>query len=330
MIKFKQAILNEPLERLYLVYGEDQYLQNELFRAFWQRAEQSGMPDWNWINLTAEPDLKAADLIDALKTSPWGTGPRIIVLMDAHQLSADLLKTIAAQMEKVPETNTLTMFFARIDRRLKAVQQLLEIGVAIECESPKGEHLVRWVQDYLSLRQKKMTPAAVRPFLAKAGTDLHLISSELEKLIMCTGEKAVITEADVAAVTSLAPGQLEHGGIFELVNAIAAKDLKQALAVLAQLLDAKEPPLRILPLIERQLYLLIAAKTKGKAGTKAVAAAINEKSDYPLRQAEKYAHNYTLDKLYYGFEQILIADGELKLGAEPEQIMEQLIINICT
>lgn len=113
MIKFKQAILNEPLERLYLVYGEDQYLQNELFRAFWQRAEQSGMPDWNWINLTAEPDLKAADLIDALKTSPWGTGPRIIVLMDAHQLSADLLKTIAAQMEKVPETNTLAMFFAR-------------------------------------------------------------------------------------------------------------------------------------------------------------------------------------------------------------------------
>ena len=133
----------------------------------------------------------------------------------------------------------------------------------------------------------------------------------------------------MAAVTSLAPGQLELGGIFDLVKAISAKDVKQALAILTQLLDAKEPPLRILPVIERQLYLLIAAKTKGGVSTKIVAEALNEKSDFALRQAEKYANNFTLKQLYAGLSQILTADGELKSGADPGQIMEQLIINIC-
>ncbi|HHX01720.1 MAG TPA: DNA polymerase III subunit delta [Firmicutes bacterium] len=330
MIKIKQAILNEPLEQLYLIYGEDQYLQNDLFHALQQRAEQGGMPDWNWINFTADQDLQPADLINELLTPPWGAGPRIITLQDAHQLNADFLRKIADQIAKMPETNCLAMFFGRLDKRVKPVQQLLKTGVGIECQSLKGEHLVRWVQDYLSLRQKKMAPPVVQQFLNKVGTDLNLISNELDKLMILTAEKPAITEDDVVAVTSLAPGQLEHGGIFDLVTAIAAKDLKQALTILVQLLDAKEPPLRILPLIERQLYLLIAAKTRGRASTKAVAAAMNEKSDYALRQAEKYTKNFTLDELYFGLEQILIADGELKFGAEPEQIMEQLIINICT
>lgn len=188
---------------------------------------------------------------------------------------------------------------------------------------------MRWVQDYLSLRQKKMAPLVVQQFLNKVGTDLQLIINELEKLIALTAEQSAITEDDVAAVTSLAPGQLELGGIFDLVKAISAKDVKQALAILTQLLDAKEPPLRILPVIERQLYLLIAAKTKGGVSTKIVAEALNEKSDFALRQAEKYANNFTLKQLYAGLSQILTADGELKSGADPGQIMEQLIINIC-
>lgn len=329
MFKAKQAILNEPLQRLYLVYGEDQYLQNELFRAFQQRAEQSGMPEWNWIMLTASEELQPAELTQELLTPPWGAGPRIIALRDAHALNKDFLTAVAGQIENMPDTNCLAMFFARLDRSLKPVQQLLKIGVGIPCESPKGERLVRWVQDYLSLRQKKMAPLVVQQFLNKVGTDLQLIINELEKLIALTAEQSAITEDDVAAVTSLAPGQLELGGIFDLVKAISAKDVKQALAILTQLLDAKEPPLRILPVIERQLYLLIAAKTKGGVSTKIVAEALNEKSDFALRQAEKYANNFTLKQLYAGLSQILTADGELKSGADPGQIMEQLIINIC-
>lgn len=329
MFRTKQAILTEALQRLYVIYGEDQYLKDELFRTFQKRAEQSGMPDWNWINLTAGEELRPADLINELLTPPWGSGPRIVVLRDAHELNGDFLRAVAEQIPRMPESNCLAMFFARLDKSLKAVQQLLKVGVPIECASPKGEYLVRWVQDYLSLKQKKMAPTAVQQFLNKVGTDLYLIANELDKLIVYTADQPNITETEVAAVTSLAPGQLEHGGIFDLAAAISAKNVQQALAILTQLLDAKEPPLRILPLIERQLNLLIAAKTKGRASTKVVAQAMGEKSDYALRQAEKYAHNFTLEQLYAGLDQVLAADGELKLGAEPDQIMEQLIIAIC-
>ena len=59
MIKIKQAILNEPLEQLYLIYGEDQYLQNDLFHALQQRAEQghAGLELINFTRSDCSPSL---------------------------------------------------------------------------------------------------------------------------------------------------------------------------------------------------------------------------------------------------------------------------------
>ena len=74
--------------------------------------------------------------------------------------------------------NTLAMFFTKLDKRLKPIKELLKLGVEVECQGPKGEHLARWVQDYLLLKNKKCPLPVVQRFLAKVG-NLNLIANEL-------------------------------------------------------------------------------------------------------------------------------------------------------
>jgi len=327
--KIKQSILTQSLAQLYIIHGEEQYLQQEIYTALQQRVEQDGILDWNWVNITIDKELQPADVMRELQISPWGNGPKVVAIKNADQLNSEFLGKLAQGIARTPETNTLAMFFTKLDKRLKPIKELLKLGVEVECQGPKGEHLARWVQDYLLLKNKKMSPPVVQRFLAKVGSNLNLIANELDKLILYTGDEPLITEADVLTITSTAPEQLEHGGIFDLTEAIAAKNIKQALSILTELLDAKEPPLRMLPLIERQLRLLIAAKTRGQTSIAAAAQVMGENRDYALKQAEKYKHNFSLEQLYFGLEQILTADSELKYGADPYQTMEQLVISIC-
>jgi len=328
MDKIKQQLLEEPLAKVYLIHGEDAYRQQEIYRILQLRAEQEGSMEWNWVNLTASQELQLADLITEINTSPWGSGKKIIALLDADQLGTDVLNKLANFLEKAGNVNCLAMFFSDLDKRLKAIKQLLQIGVEIECRHLSGEALIRWVQDYVSMHKRKISYEVAEKFLAKVGDDLTFIKNELDKLLLYTHEQATITDTDVSVITSIGPNQLEHGAIFDMVEAVAARQTERALAIVKELLDAKEPPLKILPLIERQLRLLLVAKFKGSISLAAAAQAMGEK-EYPLKQAEKYKDKFTYAQLERGLQQVLLADSDLKRGADPYQVLEQLIISLC-
>ena len=83
-------------------------------------------------------------------------------------------------------------------------------------------------------------------FLNKVGTDMENITQELEKLFCYTIGRDRITREDIdqICVTQITT----H--IFEMVNAVAGKDL----------LALKEPPMRILFLMTREYRLLFHVK----------------------------------------------------------------------
>lgn len=88
------------------------------------------------------------------------------------------------------------------------------------------------------------------------------IQTELEKLICYCMEREIITAEDVEAICTTHVSN--H--IFDMINAIAAKQQKQALNLYYDLLALKEPPMRILFLIARQCNMLLQTKelkTKG-------------------------------------------------------------------
>lgn len=318
-----------PLARAYIIHGPDKYGQEQAYQALYQRALEEGFEDWNWVTVSGDKDLELSQLIRELTTSPWGGGVRIVVVNNAERLPTEFMNQLVKWLEKNTQANCLALFFDKLDKRLKSTKELLTLGMEVFCPSLAGDKLIRWVQDYLTLRQKSISREATAVFLERVGSDLNLITNELEKLLLYADSESTINEKHVREITSLVPGQLEQGAIFNMVEAISAKDQKLALEIFHQLIDAGEVPLRILPLIERQLRLLLAAKTKATLNTATVAKAMGESSDFALKKALRYQQNFSLEQLYQGFAEIVKVDGDLKYGANPEQIMEQLIITLC-
>ena len=93
-------------------------------------------------------------------------------------------------------------------------------------------------------------------------TDMENIQMELEKLLCYCMDRDVITDEDVEAVCV----NRISNHIFDMVNAIASGNTKEALSLYYDLLALKEPAMRILFLIARQYNLLLQTKELKQKG----------------------------------------------------------------
>jgi len=223
----------------------------------------------------------------------------------------------------------LALFFHKVDLRLKYVKELKKMASEINCTPLSGRALEEFVIAYCDKRQRKISAEAVQVLLERVGTDLSFITLELDKLLNFVGDGGSISPDAIGQITSFAPGEIRQGAVFTLVDAIAAKDRAIALQILRKLIDAGEVPMRILPLIERQSRLLLAAKTRGSGSFEDTAKTMGESSVYPLKKVSRYATKFTVDELLAGFAEIIWADREMKLGGNGEYILEQLIASLC-
>lgn len=107
-----------------------------------------------------------------------------------------------------------------------------------------------------------MSETAVRYLLAKTGNDMENLGQELEKLFCYCMNHTEITAADIDEICTTQIGN--H--IFDMVDAVAAKEQKKALDYYYDLLTLKEPPMRILYLLTRQFRILMEVKEMDRTG----------------------------------------------------------------
>lgn len=106
-------------------------------------------------------------------------------------------------------------------------------GVVELARVEEGEG-ARWIIEFAASKGVKVEPEAARELVDSLGADLMLISSELEKLMLYVGEKKRITLGDVEAMVLAA----KQRSLYELTDAISAKDRTRALEILDALLAA--------------------------------------------------------------------------------------------
>ena len=154
------------------------------------------------------------------------------------------------------ETTFFVFTESEVDKRSKLYKALQSRGYAAEFTVQDENTLKRWVAGILGREGKRITENTLQLFLSKTGTDMENIQMELEKLICYCLDRDVVTEEDVKAVC--ATRVTNH--IFDMINAVAARQPKQALDLYYDLLALRESPMRILFLIARQCNMLLQAK----------------------------------------------------------------------
>lgn len=325
--KTLQRIEVEPLPRVLFVHGSEIVWHDRIYAALKRRNAKDSMAEFNWSVFHGHKELSLEALLVELGMVPWGEGPKIVILKNGELVPAAIMESLASWLEQNPKANCLALFVNKVDQRLKYVKILRQFALEVACEALQGDALVRYVIDLCAEQGKKMKRDTAELFLSRVGADLLLIQNELEKLFAWSEERQEITSADVQGVSSLSPAQIANHTIFEMTDFIVQKKRQEALKVLGMLLEAGEPALRILPLIERQLRLVLAAKTAA-TNLDDVAKQMGETNSYALKKVQKHAKKYDLQEIFSGFRGVLHADRELKLGVPGDQVLTDLIIKL--
>jgi DNA polymerase-3 subunit delta len=200
---------------------------------------------------------------------------------------------------------------------------------------------IRWVTSTAESRNVRFDPDAARELVDSLGADMMLVSSEFEKLLLyISGRGAVegknrVTLGDVETMVLAA----KQRSLYELTDAISAKDRARALALLHGLLNAsdggEDAAIGHLYMLARTFRQMLIILEKNVRDSRAIWQALWQGFRMPpfaaedlIRQARRYKSRRELTRALR-----LVARADLELRSSPVNkllVLERLVIDLST
>jgi len=271
-------------------------------------------------------DLKESGLAGALATArtlPMMAKRRLVVGKSIDDVKAADLEPLVAYLEDPNPSTCLLLIADKVDVRLRAFAQLRKRGFLHVFAPLRDNALAGWLRAEAKNRGIDIKPDAAAALATLAGPDLGRLAQALEQLAIYVAGARAITVDDVE---DLVAETREHA-IFELTKAIGMGDVPRALALCANMLRNREPPLRIQFMLARQVRQIWRAKELAAAGASRgdIAAAVGINPYFlddilvPARRMSRAALESALERLYQ-------ADLALKTSrVEPELALSRLV-----
>lgn len=342
MKRIQQDIKSGQLSNIYLIYGAEAYLRKQ-YRDKLKEAIVPGDDSMN-CSIYSGKDINVSEIIDIAGTMPFFAERRLIIVensglfkisaknaedgQDAHSASRsskpDITEKLADFFKNIPQTSYIVFVEEDADKRGKLYKAVTSKGYAAVCESQDEETLKKWILSLLKKENKAITADAMNLLLDKTGANMENIRREVEKLVCYKYFDEGIKAEDVEEICTV---QLQNR-IFDMVEAVAAKDQQTALALYYDLLALKEAPIKILALITRQFNMLLQVKEmKQKGYPESEIAKQTGLNPYYLKK--KYipqAQQFKLAKLEESLKACVEADESVKTGKLPDKLCVELLI----
>lgn len=228
-----QAIEAKQIDKLYLLYGEEQYLIEEIVEKIKNALIAREFESLNFFQLDGK-DLTLEKLIDACETLPFMAERKLIIIkdFDAFQgkkrvLSETEEEQLAAYFSKIPDSTCLVFYgHSAIDNRKKLVKALGKAGYLIKLDRLKEAELNKWILDFVKLQGKKIEPRELSYFISQldyfgknASQTLMDITNEIKKIIafMGTADKIEAAHIDQISIFKF------QNDIFKLLDSLGKK-----------------------------------------------------------------------------------------------------------
>ncbi len=307
-------------KHIYLLYGEEAYL----VRQYKDRLRDSLCVEGDTMNTSvfSGKDISPASLIDLSETMPFFAERRVIFVENSGFFKKSP-EDLAAYLGELPETTYFIFVEEEVDKRGKMYKQVKKFGSVVEFKRQTDAVLMQWILGKLKKENKRITRPVMELFLDKTGTDMELITQELEKLLCYTMEKDVIEAADVEAICA---NQI-NGKIFDMVDAIGRKEQKKALDLYYDLLMLKEPAMRILYLVTRHFQILMQLRDMtGKGFDNKQMASKAGVPEFAVRKYLGQAKSFSLAQLEEIVRASVQTDENIKTGQMTDQLAVELLI----
>lgn len=294
MIKaLMREIAEGTLAPVYLLYGQETFLMEEICSAIRERVLNGGDPSFNEVVLDLE-EVPVQQLVQEAESPPFFGEQRIVIGRNARFLStARVRQKVEHRPEellryvKEPLSTTVLVLLVpeeKLDARKKAVKTLERSVRTVRCDPLEGKELEHWVLNRFQRRGVKPHPEAIRRLIRRAGNDLRLLHHECDKLAAYAGKGGKISVEDV---DRMVPRVLEED-VFKLVDRVAGRKVEEAFSILYDLLDQREEPIRILALMTRQFRIMLQVKVLAAQGkSEREIASLLGLHPYPVKLARR-------------------------------------------
>jgi len=232
-----------------VVYGEEEFSVKEAAQKIFSSWEsQYGDLARDVIDATASNSSQALEainkLITCVESQPLFGGCRLVWFKNCNFLGEDRTGTsknvtehltdLVARLKSLNWENLRLLVSAeKISKRKPFYKGLSDFAnfeefAAIPAEKDWEGAVIPRVQETLSQRGKKMSPATLNKLLLYVGANVRQIHSEVEKLCLYVGDREEITSDDIEMMVT----RNKIAKSFALTTAIGERNLSQAIKLL--------------------------------------------------------------------------------------------------
>ncbi|MFP3854791.1 MAG: DNA polymerase III subunit delta [Anaerolineales bacterium] len=321
---------------LYLFYGDNTFAFTEAVRSLKSQFADSDSADLNTDHFEAGSD-SLGRIEEVAASAPFLADRRLIIVDQADRLVSrqEERDRALSLFDRLPPTTRLVLL-DRVELRgrdaLAKYRQRSPLYQWAEANSsrsyhrafvrPTGGAFVNWIQQRAKTLDGAIQPSAAQLLAEAVAEDLHLADQELRKLLTYVDFAREVEPDDVEKLTPL----YRQSDVFAMVDAVGARDARQAMAHLQRLLQDDDPRYAF-AMIARQFRLLLQASeaiANGKDPRQALSL-----HPYVAGKITQQARNFNLPQLEAIHQQLYELDLKSKIGqADLTTALDQLIIQL--
>lgn len=345
-----KQIKNNEIGSLYLFYGLEEYLK----RNFTEQIEKTLLTDEFLLlnKVVLEGKTAVSTITDNCQTPPVFSDRKLVIVknsglfkgakksVDIGKKSSDAGKKVGKTgkesnsgkktgdeltefLQSVPEHACLIFIETEIDKRLKIVDLIKTHGLMVEFDNKKPDELTSWVMKRMKDLGHEADPRTAAMIVEYCESGMDDILNEVKKLCSYAGDRIKVTESDVEKVCT----KSVKSRVFDLTDAIGAKQTAKALSLLNDMDVLKEPMPKVMYMIARQFRQLVQVKLlTGDGANQAQIASHFKVPPFIAGKLLKQAQRFTMDKLERAITTGLELDLAIKTGQLKDKAAVELMI----
>lgn len=338
LVDYKEKIKSGKMSNCYIFCGIDEELIKENINNLIHTIINKEFEDLNLVKFDGNTLENFDKVINACETLPFMSEKKVVEIYRANFLSNNCGKEVYNDFKKyidnIPSTCILILYYVFKDKRdnisaskNKSIFALDKKCTIVKAEKLKGYELEKAVKQIFDSKNKKIGNVELRLFSSSVPSDMGIVENEVEKLCCYTMGRD-ITKQDIY---DLYPKNNDDD-IFDLVDLIGDKKIKQAIDTLNELIFKGSTSFEILYMIERQFKLIY--NVKNLLNAKKTSFDISKEIRLPefickkiIGQSKKFTFNQLKNSLYACLETERILKSS---SSHKKTEMEMLLVKTIT
>lgn len=236
-------------------------------------------------------------------------------------------KSLVACIDGIPDSTILVLVDGKVGSKNPLFKAFSSKATVKTFPLMKNPELQKWIQKRVKEGGGSISSPAIDLLIRHVGSNLWIMSSEVEKLILFTSGRRIEGE-DVDRVVS----GVREVSVFAMVDAVLEFKARVAEQALHQLLQRGAAPAYLLVMLSRQVRMIVLAKEmrgQRKPETE-IQSRLGLTSDYALRKTLEQAGRYPVGRLKRLYHKLLETDLSIKTGKyDGELALSMFVAELC-